>query len=533
MRRRVNNRGSRRPARGAALALPLVLCVALVLLRGVARGAQGSPPISPPPSGTQGSLIGPYFAARFELSRNSYNFGQAPSWTTGDKVLSSELDSAGVRQIYRAKLDGSEQECLTCNTVKGPNGVPQDRPQNDWILFESYGQQPTHTGSPGLGGYGGDLYVMGEDGSHPYRLTTTSDPDSGREFSAASGVPYDNFHAYWSPNGKQIVWTHTEANPLAAGGQTWSMLVGDFAVTDGVPSLENVRVVGKPYGAYETQPWAPDGSGFLFCAAGGYSSPFQSTPAGWGHMGLYFMRLYGPGASPEDPQVTLISDEVVAYQEQAIFTPDMRTVVMMSNRSGSQESWYNLIVAAALRTKFDAPNTGASQTMQFLSDFIGPGGFRSDLYAVDVNTKAIRQLTSLGGVIPEFYWNRNYSKIIFAVSGQETWIGQFERVSHRLSTAIPAPGLAGEPVDMSRVGAQAQPIRDPGPTDNVAIAVAPPSNPAPGLPHATENSDKPGAPTVSADFLVSWLGDLDSLYQQSEESFTKPPLLAVLGQFAG
>ena len=46
----------------------------------------------------------------------------------------------------------------------------------------------------------------------------------------STGVPYDNFHAFWSPNGRQVAWTHTEAHPIAAGGQTWEMLLGDFVV---------------------------------------------------------------------------------------------------------------------------------------------------------------------------------------------------------------------------------------------------------------------------------------------------------------
>jgi hypothetical protein len=82
-------------------------------------------------------------------------------------------------------------------------------------------------------------------------------------------VAHDNFHAYWSPTGRQIVWTHTEAFPLAKGGQRWEMLLGDFSVRGGVPSLNNVRVVGRPYGVYETQPWAPDGTGFLFSGTPG------------------------------------------------------------------------------------------------------------------------------------------------------------------------------------------------------------------------------------------------------------------------
>ncbi len=490
-----------------------------------------------PAAAGQQSLIGPYLGAAFKVSKNTYNFGQAPSWTPDGQVLSTQLDSAGLTQIYRSKLNGSDQRCLTCKTVKGPNGLPQDRPRGDWILFESFGQQSTHTGAPGLGGYGGDLYAMRADGSHPYRLTTTSDPNSGKRFSAASGVPYDNFHAYWSPDGKQIVWTHTEANPPSAGGQTWEMLVGDFTVKSGVPSLQNVRVVGKPYGAYETQPWAPDGSGFLFCAAGGYKSPYQTAPPGWGHMQLYYMRLYGRGASAEHPRVTQISDNLPAYQEQSIFTPDMKTVIMMSDRNDTQQSWYDLVVAAAMRTNFDAPDTGTSQTLQFLSDFTGPGGFHSDLYAVDVRTKAIRQLTNFGPyVIPEFFWNQNYTQIIWGLNGIQgsTWTGRFAGISpvqRRVPEKIPASGLYGQPVDMARVGAQAQPIRDSGPTTNVSIAVSPPSHPVPGAPHASRSSDKPTIPSITTSYAGTWLGDLASLYKQAGLAFSEPPLLAAVSQF--
>jgi Tol biopolymer transport system component len=202
---------------GLGAAFTLAVSMSWVTLGGPAAGAETSP-------------VGPYFGAPFTMQQNSYAFGQAASWTLSGRVLSAQPDRAGLSQIYRSNLDGSDQECLTCGTVRGPNGFPQERPGAGWILFDSYGQQPIHTGSPGLGGYGGDLYVMREDGSHPYRLTTNSDPNDGSVYTATSGVPYDNFHAYWSPDGRQIVWTHTEANPLSAGGQTWEMLLGDFSV---------------------------------------------------------------------------------------------------------------------------------------------------------------------------------------------------------------------------------------------------------------------------------------------------------------
>lgn len=510
--------------------LALALWISLVTFGGHAAAA-GAP------------LIGPYFGAAFTIQRNSYSFGQAASWSRSGKVLSGQLDSSGVSQIYRSNLDGNDQLCLTCKTVQGPNAFPQERPQADWIMFESYGQQPIHTGTPGFGGYGGDLYVMREDGSHPYRLTTNSDPNNGLPYTSSVGVPYDNFHAYWSPNGDQIVWTHTEANPLSKGGQTWEMLLGNFTVANGVPSLQNVRVVGKPYGVYETQPWAPDGSGFLFSAAGGLKSPFQTTDPGWGHMQLYFMRLYGHGASPSQPEVTQISDDTPAYNEQAIFTPDMKTVIMMSNRSKPQNSWYDLIVSAAMRTGFDAPETGSTQTLQFLSDFIGPD-FNSDLYAVDVRTKAVRQLTNFqNGVVPEFYWNHNYSKIIIGVQTKgtseatlPTWIGRFGGISDRerqVPHQIPAPGLGGEPVDMARVGLQAQAVRDPGPTDNVSVRVPPPNVGGAAEPHATVSSDRSTVPRVTDTYASPWLNDLAMLSQESGQSFSTPPLLGAVAQFGG
>ena len=489
--------------------------------------------VSVAPASAAASLTGPYFGAPFKVAREPYSFLHGPSWTSNGDVLSSQPDSAGMLQVYRSRLDGSRQVCLTCKAVKGPNGLPQDRPQGDWILFESYGQQPPHFGQPGLGGYGGDLYAMREDGSHPYRLTTNSDPDHGAVFGTQTGVPYDNFHAYWSPNGRQVVWTHTEARPLSRGGQTWEMLLGDFTVSHGVPSLRNVRVVGRPYGVYETQPWAPDGSGFLFVAAGGHRSPYQAIPPGWGHMQLYYMRLYGPGASPARPLITQISDNLPVYQEQAILTPDMRTVIMMSDRNNTQRSWYDLIVSAAQRTAFDAPDTGSTGTLQFLADFIG-SDFRSDLYAVDVATRAVRRLTNFtDGVVPEFFWNSSYTRIIWStaiVGPHPRWItytGRFAgitRAERRVPGRVPSPGLFGHAIDMSRVGAQAQPVRDPGPTDNMPVAVKPPGRSAPGLPHAPTSSDPSTVPSVVASYFALWRAQLEQLGRVAGGSFINPPL---------
>lgn len=193
-----------------ALALAIALCAVISV---PAASAAASP--------VAASVIGPYLSAPFKLTRLRDTFGQAPSWTHAGRVLSAQEDSGGIGQVYVSDMDGRHQQCLTCRTVKGPNGLPQERPQGDWILFESFAAQPVHVGAPGLGGYGGDLYVMHPDGTHVYRLTTSSDPGRGTPFTASRGTPYDNFHAYWSPDGTRIIWTHTEAEPLSAGGQRW------------------------------------------------------------------------------------------------------------------------------------------------------------------------------------------------------------------------------------------------------------------------------------------------------------------------
>ncbi len=112
-------------------------------------------------------------------------------------------------------------------------------------MFCSYGDQLEHYGNPCLGGYGGDLYVMRPNGTDTTRLTQSSDPGDGANFDVPAGVPYDNYHAYWSPNGRNLVWTRTEAYPLSEGGQRWEIMLADFvSPKHGRPHLANVRVVG-------------------------------------------------------------------------------------------------------------------------------------------------------------------------------------------------------------------------------------------------------------------------------------------------
>ncbi len=141
--------------------------------------------------------------------------------------------------------------------------MPAVRPQGDWILFHSWVGHTITFGAPGYGGIGSELYAMRPDGSDVTKLY--ADPP------VENGEGTDDYHAYWSPDGNRIVWTHFNGNIINGGGQgTWDVRVANFVVSDGKPTLTNVRVVRPDDGHwYETQWWAPDGSGFLYTESWG------------------------------------------------------------------------------------------------------------------------------------------------------------------------------------------------------------------------------------------------------------------------
>ncbi len=496
--------------RRSALVVALGLSVALALAAGTAAAAGAAPATAMVP--------GPYFSAHFSVTQNSYTFGQDPAWTNRGDVLSQELDRSGILQVYRSKLNGSARHCVTCGKTRGPNGFAAERPQGGWILFCSYGAQPEHLGMPCLGGYGGDLYAMRSDGADVTRLTRRNDPNDGAVYSDKVGTPYDNYHPYWSPDGRQIVWTRQEAYPLSKGGARWQIMLANFiAPARGKSHLANIRVVGPAFGIYETQHWAPDGSGFLFTSFGPRMSPYQATAPGWMHQQLYFMRLYGRGASPAHPRVTQLSDNTPAYQEQAAFTPDMRDVIFMSNRNSSSGSWYDEVIAAGQRTGFDAPDPGSTGTVQFLADFSDPR-FRSDLFMVDVRTHDLRQLTDFHNVVPEVNWNDSGTKLLWSgVVGAPnrnfiTRVASFPSITHaerRGNRAVPAPGLYGRPIDMRRVNA----VNMTSPQHGMrARAISPLAQPAEtGTPVGTQGRDKQTVPGVVVTYYSLWLQQLDRL----------------------
>jgi hypothetical protein len=143
----------------------------------------------------------------------------------------------------------------------------------------------------------------------------------------------------------------------------------------------------------------PDGSDVTRLAS-------SSDPAGGGRYDDRYMSLHGRSVPPQHPRVTHLTDDDPAYEEQAVFTPDMRDVIVMTSRARR---------------------------------------FAADLYMVDVATRAVRQLTNFGHVIPEFAWDFDYTRLLWSGNARPdshiTRIGAFARITaaQRRIPRTPAP----------------------------------------------------------------------------------------------
>ena len=313
----------------------------------------------------------------FEVTTNSYQFGQAPDWMPdGEHVVHHKADAEGVNQIHIARLDGSEERCLTCGQ-EGPNMVPDSRPQGDVILFHSWRGTNITLGAPGFGGLGSDLYVVPVEGGDAIPLTADHDG-------------YDNYHAYFSPDGNRIVWTRLNWNFVTDTGRGyWDIRVADYVATP-TPHLENVTVVHEGPGHYfETQHWSPDGCGFLYTESIGTTVNLE----------LFYFNLC-------TDSITRLTDHP-AWDEQAIFTPDMKKVIFMSSRDhpSAWNTWSNAFWSAGTPADFDYLLILPLFELGWLQPIAEAS---NDLYELDLASGAVRRLTTEGDdgwIIPEFVWD--------------------------------------------------------------------------------------------------------------------------------
>jgi len=357
-----------------------------------------------------GALLAPRIAraqpagARFVVDTNPFLLGQASDWLDErhvvwhDPIIRDE-DGDGQTHIYRSALDGTEKVCLTCG-LDGPNQVPVVQPHGRWILFHSWNGHSFRLGAPGFGGIGSDVWVMTREGSHRTNLTKSSEL-------------HDNFHAYWSPDGHYIVWTALSWNSDEGGNGRSDVRVARFDPhgPDG-PRLVDEHVVRPRNGHwYETQWWAPDGSGFL------YTETMDTAV----NPELFFCRLPDPSAGACHPR-RLTQDP--AWDEQAVFTPDMDRIIFMSSRNlpGAHNDWATLATLLGLPAEYDYELI----LFVFSDGFLQPRLQQAtDLYELTLRWNqsrtrfkpgSVRRLTHSGEdgwVIPEFAWDPSGRRLLW------------------------------------------------------------------------------------------------------------------------
>src|SRR5262245_17988832 len=330
-----------------------------------------------------------------------FTTGQAQDWVdqrhnVWHDGFQRDEDADGDVQIYRSTLDGAEKVCLTCG-LPGPNRVPVVQPKGRWILFHSWNGHSVRAGSPGFGGIGADVWVMTRDGQQRTNLTHTAEY-------------HDNFHAYWSPDGRYIVWTALNWNEAEGGNGRSEVHVARFDPSG--PRLVDEHVVRPDNGHwYETQWWAPDGSGFLYTET--YDTAINPE--------LFFCRLPNPARGVCHP-VRLTRDP--AWDEQAVFTPDMSRVLFMSSRDlpGAHNDWAHVAALLELPADYDHILVLPIFAKSFLQPvFQQP----TDLWEITLRWNAartrfkpgaVRRLTRTGDdgwIIPEFAWDPRGKRLLW------------------------------------------------------------------------------------------------------------------------
>ena len=352
------------------------------------------------------ALATDYTSDPFTVSTHTTAFGQAPVFTpAGQVVHAKNYGGADGQQVYIANLDGTQERCVTCGKLPGPNGVPAVSPDGQWILFHSWNGHHITVGSPGFGGLGSELYVIRPDGSGLTQLT-------GLDAAHGSGEGEDDYHAYWSPavpgQPQRIVYAHLNWNFITNGGDgKWDVRVADFVGGDtDSPALANTTVVRPNNGHYyETQWWAPDGSGFLYTESWGTAMNLE----------LWFCKLtYNADGSVKGCDSQRLTNNS-AWDEQAIFTPDMQNVIFMSTRDHPGQ--FNTEAHLAQDAGLPADADYMLVLPLFEAGFLQPVAQEAtDLYELNLATKSVRRLTYNGDdgwIIPEFAWDPTNSFLMW------------------------------------------------------------------------------------------------------------------------
>ncbi len=255
------------------------------------------------------------------VSSHKISDGGDQDWSHANGLLAFDRrDSTGVYQLYVGLPDTGNYNCITCSPVPGAPLVdrhkikPVWRPEGDFIVLE--GEMADHplvnrrasdrVSEIISNGSWSDLYATTPDGRSWFKLTATSS-------SGIDGVLLPTF----SPDGSKLMWSRiVEHSSISNPFGVWKLMIADFVVTDGVPSLQNVRDITPPGARFiESHVFSPDGTHVMFAADINSSSPMSPD--------IWTLNLTTGQA------LNLTHDS--AWDEHAVYTLDGKHIVYMTS----------------------------------------------------------------------------------------------------------------------------------------------------------------------------------------------------------
>jgi Tol biopolymer transport system component len=291
--------------------------------------------LAPPPAGAQGrwrerrerrkaAAAPPAGAGLVSRITTLKEGGGRLDWVD-NKIAFDMQGPGGVFEIYVMRPDGTDTRCVTCGLPDLPhrnNGQPAWDPSGRYLVFqaEKGAHQKLrfgHATTPGSGVLN-DLWVLD---------TSTNRATRIREVADAPGQ--GTLHPHFSSDGSMLSWSEMkEKSSLETKKQLgyWQLMVADFRVAGGRPSLTNIRAFspGGP-GFYENHGFSPDGSRLIF------TSNFEGKRRL--DYDIYMLDL-------RTQKMTRLTNE--GYNEHANYSPDGRFIVWMSNvgnRSSGADYW--------------------------------------------------------------------------------------------------------------------------------------------------------------------------------------------------